>query len=119
MHLQKQVRVHTRHLSACAYKSKCACSQEQGALQGLLAKGFNDWRSGNKVESLTAPPQLTPELLAAFRMRTYFEGSGTGGGVAARTPLVRSKKLEIDEADPDMPLSASWARQFRLRGIFL
>lgn len=70
------------------------------------------------MESAVTPPSLTPQLLAASRLSSYFDGPGTGGSVAAKQPAVRSKKLEIDEADPDMPLSTSWARNIRLRGVF-
>eukprot|EP00884_Botryococcus_braunii_P017837 jgi/Botrbrau1/4737/Bobra.0137s0009.1 len=82
----------------------------KGDTKGLLSEGYGSRQSRK-------PSQGTQKLLAGSMLENYFEKSFKSEAEARRLPT-RSKKLEVDEADPDMPLSFSWARSARLRGFF-
>lgn len=86
-------------------------------MQGLLAEGYGGQQSG-KIAQGTEDTQVTEAQLAPFILGNYFENTYKGETEPKRLPG-RSKKLEVDEADPDMPLSFSWARAGRLRSFFM
>ncbi len=99
--------------------------------QGILAESYasrpsasisGSARSATTAQAVDDARKLPlPLPISAYKQDTYFDPPPRTSfpSSSPRKGVARSLKLEIDEADPDMPLAASWGRSagvFGLRG---